>query len=146
MNVSLSCPGVSRGKTGNRRPRSAPGMTLLELTVVILVLLSLVFILMIGGRAWKRGADRAMCMINLEQVQKAVRSFANLNNHQAGETVAGLESEVISSGSFIESMPHCPGEGTYSTLGDQIPPIGTVYLSCSLAASEEHEPEDFAGW
>ncbi|MBC7981098.1 MAG: prepilin-type N-terminal cleavage/methylation domain-containing protein, partial [Armatimonadetes bacterium] len=35
------------------------GMTLLELTVVILVLLSLISILFIGARAWKKGSDRA---------------------------------------------------------------------------------------
>ena len=35
------------------------GMTLLELTVVILVLLSLISILFVGARAWKKGSDRA---------------------------------------------------------------------------------------
>ena len=35
--------------------KRAKGMTLLELTVVILVLLSLIYILFIGARAWKKG-------------------------------------------------------------------------------------------
>ena len=39
------------------------GMTLIELTVVILVLLSLISILFVGARAWKRGSDRAGCII-----------------------------------------------------------------------------------
>ena len=49
------------------------GMTLLELTVVILVLLSLISILFIGARAWKKGADRAGCILNIRNVQQAVR-------------------------------------------------------------------------
>ena len=49
------------------------GMTLLELTVVILVLLSLISILFIGARAWKKGSDRAGCIMNIRNVQQAVR-------------------------------------------------------------------------
>ncbi len=46
-------------KLGPNTTRSTKsGMTLLELTVVILVLLSLIGILFIGARAWKRGSDR----------------------------------------------------------------------------------------
>jgi prepilin-type N-terminal cleavage/methylation domain-containing protein len=41
------------------------GMTLLELTIVILVLLTLVSILFIGARAWKKGSDRAANIMNL---------------------------------------------------------------------------------
>jgi len=121
-------------------------MTLLEMTVVILVLLSLIVLLFVGVDGWKRGSDRAMCIVNLEQVQKGVRSFANLHAHDPGESVAGLESEVIGSGKFFEGMPTCPRNGSYVTLGDQVPLIGEPYLSCSLAASDDHEPVDFGGW
>jgi hypothetical protein len=121
-------------------------MTLIEMTVVILVMMSLVVLLFVGAHAWKRGADRAMCIVNLEQVQKGVRSFANLRNHPPGAVVADLESKVIGSGSFFEAMPSCPGGGDYTTLGDQVPNLGELYLSCSLAASDRHEPEDFSGW
>ena len=38
-------------------------MTLLELTVIILVLLSLITILFVGAKAWKRGSDRAACIL-----------------------------------------------------------------------------------
>lgn len=41
----------------------ATAMTLLELTVVIMVLLSLISILFIGARAWKRGSDRTGCIL-----------------------------------------------------------------------------------
>ena len=45
------------------------GMTLLELTVVILVLLSLITILFIGARAWKKGSDRSTNLINLRNLR-----------------------------------------------------------------------------
>ena len=41
------------------------GMTLLELTVVILVLLSLISILFVGARAWKKGSDRSANIMNI---------------------------------------------------------------------------------
>lgn len=69
------------------------GMTLLELTVVILVLLSLISILFIGARAWKRGSDRAANIMILRNTQQAMRSHQNMNNLDVGEafTVADLQ-------------------------------------------------------
>ena len=54
------------------------GMTLLELTVVILVLLSLISILFIGARAWKKGSDRAANILNIRNVQQAVRAHCRM--------------------------------------------------------------------
>ena len=65
-------------------------MTLLELTVVILVLLSLISILFIGARAWKKGSDRAGCILNIRNVQQAVRGYANMNPEKTGITKAVL--------------------------------------------------------
>ena len=139
----------------NRCPRSgrvrpfgawAPGMTLLELSVVILVMLSMVVVLFIGGRAWKRGSDRALCIATMETVQKGVRGYSNLYGYSPGDTVAGFESRVIGLGRFIEKVPTCPGGGNYTMLGDSIPPVGTFYISCSLAVGEQHEPSNPSEW
>jgi hypothetical protein len=132
-----------------RRPGKS-GMTLLEVTVVILVLLGLITILFIGAQAWKRGSDRAICIINIQNVQKGVRSYTNLYGFNAGDNVPGLQSEVIGFGRFVETTPSCPGGGTYAfgqTYGaDTIPPYGTLYMECSLAATNQHEPDDFTDW
>ena len=45
--------------THTQKKAAKSGMTLIELTVVILVLLSLISILFVGARAWKKGSDRA---------------------------------------------------------------------------------------
>ncbi|MBC7980205.1 MAG: type II secretion system protein [Armatimonadetes bacterium] len=125
------------------------GMTLLELTVVIMVLLALISVLFVGAQAWKRGSDRALCIINIQQVQKGVRSFSNLYGHSPGEGVPGLQMRVIGLGKFVESSPSCPSAGSYTygpTFGaDTIPPVGEVYLKCSLATSG-HVPSNVADW
>ncbi|MFM2198474.1 MAG: hypothetical protein RLZZ505_1906 [Verrucomicrobiota bacterium] len=126
------------------------GMTLLELTVVILVLLSLISILFIGAQAWKRGSDKAMCIVQIQNVQKGVRSFSNLYGYSPSQSVAGLQMRVIGLGKFIEETPECPGSGSYSfgvTYGaDTIPPVGELYMSCSLAGPQGHIPSNFSEW
>ena len=121
-------------------------MTLLELTVVILVLLTLIAVLFVGANAWKNGSDRVLCILNLQSVQKGVRSYANLNGRNPGETVPGLQSEVIGLGRFVEVMPECPARGTYSTNGDVIPALGSLYLECSLSGAGDHEPLNAEDW
>ncbi|MGB1128846.1 MAG: prepilin-type N-terminal cleavage/methylation domain-containing protein, partial [Haloferula sp.] len=83
-----------------KNTKRAKGMTLLELTVVILVLLSLISILFIGARAWKKGSDRAGCIMNIRNAQQAVRSYANMYNT---DSIPG--SELVGTGKFLESMP-----------------------------------------
>lgn len=125
-------------------------MTLLELTVVILVLLSLISILFIGARAWKRGSDRALCIMQIQAVQKGVRSYSNLYGFSDGGNAPDLKNKVIGLGSFVEAIPICPGNGTYSfgaTYGvNTIPPIGELYLQCTLATTSEHEPTNHSDW
>jgi len=127
----------------NQRAR---GMTLLELTVVILVMLTLISILFVGANAWKNGSDRVLCILNLQSVQKGVRSYSNLTGRNPGETVPGLQAEVIGFGRFVEVMPACPAQGAYTTTGDVIPPLGSLYLECSLSASGSHEPLNAEDW
>ena len=121
-------------------------MTLIELTVVILVLLSLISILFVGARAWKRGSDRAGCIMNIRNVQQGMRSFQNMNGHSAGEIVPGALSEIIGPGKFVESQPSCPGTGSYSYMDDELPLSGGLYMSCSLTTQEKHIPTEFGDW
>jgi type II secretory pathway pseudopilin PulG len=128
----------------------SPGMTLLELTAVILVLLSLITILFIGAKAWKRGSDRALCIMNIQHIQKGVRSYANMYGFQPGANAPNLKSEIVGMGRFVESTPVCPGGGSY-TFGavhgaDTVPPLGTVYMECTLGVSDEHVPPNTADW
>lgn len=132
-------------------PRRAAlrGMTLLELTVVILVLLSLISILFIGAQAWKRGSDKTLCIMNIQNVQKGVRSYSNLYGYGPGQTVAGLQVRIVGLGKFVEKTPVCPSSGIYTYGGafgaDTIPPVGQLYLGCSLSGSG-HIPSSYGDW
>lgn len=125
------------------------GITLLELTVVILVLLSLISILFIGAMAWKRGSDRTLCIMNIQNVQKGVRSFSNMYGYGPGQSVTGLQMRVIGFGNFVDKTPSCPSSGSYSYGGvggaDTIPEVGELYLNCSLSASG-HVPAKHDDW
>jgi prepilin-type N-terminal cleavage/methylation domain-containing protein len=141
--------------TNTQTMKRKSGMTLLELTVVILVLLSLISILFIGARAWKRGSDRAGCILNQRNYQQAVRSYANMNNLNPTDSLAsgniGLTagtSVIVGPGLFMETEPKCPGSGTYSVAADTtIPDISTVALVCSKAGGTDlHIPQDATGW
>ncbi len=122
------------------------GMTLIELTVVILVLLSLISILFVGARAWKRGSDRAGCIMNIRNVQQGMRSFQNMNGHNPNTTVVGAQAEIIGAGKFVEVQPTCPAAGVYTIGGDNLPDVGFLYMTCSLSGTMDHVPSTFADW
>ena len=63
---------------------SRSGITLIELTVVIVVLLSLIAVVAIGSRAWRRSSDRAACVMNTRNCQVATRSYQNLYGYYFG--------------------------------------------------------------
>ncbi len=83
------------------------GMTLLELTVVILVLLSLISILFIGARAWKKGSDRAANILNIRNVQQAVRGHMNIRGiatpAAAGGGVAAPNAEIVGADKYLNA-------------------------------------------
>jgi len=129
--------------TNTHNMKAKSGMTLLELTVVILVLLSLISILFIGARAWKKGSDRAGCILNIRNVQQAVRGHANMKNMLIGATIASTS--IYGSGGYLNE-PSCPAQGTYAT-GTTIPATGTLFLTCSLsAAPDDHVPASYTDW
>jgi hypothetical protein len=126
------------------------GMSLLELTVVILVLLSLITILFIGAKAWKRGSDRAICIIRIHSVQKGVSSYSNLYGFEPGSMAPDLQNQVIGLGRFVEGTPNCPASAIYSfgaEFGNEtIPPIGVLHMTCELADSAQHRPVEHTDW
>ncbi|MBG7606569.1 MAG: hypothetical protein IZT59_00830 [Verrucomicrobia bacterium] len=138
--------------TPDRRSHSGrmSGMTLLEMTVVILVLLSLISILFVGANAWKKGSDRTLCIMNIRNVQNGIRSFSNLYGYNPGGNVPGLQIRIMGLGKFVEQTPSCPASGAYSygiSFGnDTVPPVGEVYLQCSLSTTANHVPADITAW
>lgn len=140
-------------------PKRKAGMTLLELTVVILVLLSLISILFIGARAWKKGSDRAASILQIRNVQQAVRSYSNMYTWNPGDTPTfsgskTLRTELFGTGKFLEVDPTATGQkhpaGTgYSyviSAPTVIPALNTLYMTVSGTDATEYQPTDTTGW
>ena len=125
------------------------GLTLIEVTLVIAVLLGLISVLFIGVSAYKEGSNRAKCILNISNVQKAVRSYQNLYelSPPVGETAGSALAStlIIGTGKMLETSPSCSSGGSY-TYGSTVPAVGTAYLSCSLASSDQHVPSSLTGW
>ncbi len=121
------------------------GLTLIEVTLVIAVLLGLISVLFIGVSAYKEGSNRSKCILNISNVQKAVRSYQNLYEKAVGDAL--VQATLAGSGKLLETVPTCPSSGTYTWLGT-VPAVGTAYLTCSKAAvaDGDHKPTTTAGW
>jgi type II secretory pathway pseudopilin PulG len=116
------------------------GMTLLELTVVILVLLSLIAILFVGARAWKKGSDRAGNIMNIRNAQQAMRGHANLRNLAQSDTcdeaiVYGAAGDGV--GGYLRK-PTPPNVDITSYVGaGTVPAIGTLWLTAGYQNTGE---------
>lgn len=139
--------------TPKSQVRRKPGMTLLELTVVILVLLSLIAILFVGARAWKRGSDRSANILNIRNVQQAVRGHENM--YQLAEAAVLLNARIV--GDLPENylrVPTPPGDiaGTAYTYLDAVPAQGVLYITNHFDhavygfATPTGPDRDFADW
>lgn len=128
--------------------------------MVIAVLLSLTSILFVGARAWKNGADRTGCILNMRTVQTAVRSYQNMYGYSAGGMpyAEGGTQDIavhmhtkgyISDQQFsaIQGGEPCEGGGTYErTHPDVFPPVGQLYIACTLSAAKDHALEAGLEW
>lgn len=115
-----------------RRPRSA-GVTLIEISLIIALLMGLLAVIFLGIGSYKKGSDRATCRMQLAAAQKAVRSQANLQNLAIGATFP--TSEAFGPGKALENEPSCPSGGIY-TWTESIPLVGSSYGSCDFADAD----------
>ncbi len=104
-------------KTNTLNQKRNAGMTLLELTVVILVLLSLISILFVGARAWKKGSDRAANIMNLRNTQQAMRGEENMK-----QLVAGTDPFLQANLETYMKFPANIGTAVTYTAGTKITP------------------------
>jgi len=104
------------------------GMTLLELTVVILVLLSLISILFIGARAWKKGSDRSANILNVRNIQQAVRGLQNTKEKSATDIV--VMAEIFGTGAYlVQPIPPKASGVTAYTFGTTFGAPGLIFTT-----------------
>jgi Domain of unknown function (DUF4190) len=107
--------------------------------LAVILLLTAISVLFIGARAWKKGSDRAACIMNIRNVQQAVRGHQNINSLDVG-TPLDLN-DIFGPDGYLE-QPVCPLGGTY-TFSNSIPAVGTVICKCSHA---DHVPTGTSTW
>src|SRR6187402_3020301 len=112
----------------NRRLRPS-GMTLIEISLVIALLLGLIAVVFLGIGSYRKGSDKAKCKMQLAAAQKAVRSQANFQNLDTGSVFA--TTDAFGAGKALENEPTCPSGGAYTWTGT-IPNIGVAYGACDF--------------
>lgn len=94
--------------------------------------------LFVGARAWKKGSDRAACIMTQRNIQQVVRAHQAENGLQPG---APLNIQSLLSGITTT----CPAGGTI-TLSETVPPTGVLVGQCSHADDLGHVYEDHSTW
>jgi type II secretory pathway pseudopilin PulG len=118
------------GRSSRLRPA---GMTLIEVSLVIALLLGLIAVIFLGIGSYRKGSDKAKCKMQLAAAQKAVRSQANFQNLNLGATFA--TTDAFGAGKALENEPICPSGGTYTWIGS-IPAVGVSYGTCNFTDAD----------
>lgn len=111
------------------------GVTLIELTVVIAIILVLISVLFVGANYYRTNANTAACIVNITNMHKAGRSVQNITN--AAPTAL---TDFIGTGLPITATPACPASGTYA-FGSAA--VGSSLVTCNVTG---HAPANTAGW
>ena len=100
----------------NKNIRKTPqGVTLIELSVVIAVILTLLSVLFVGATYYKDAADKAACTISQNAIAKASDAYINLEEPDAAAITAMTFSTLTASGGPLQdSTPLCPTGGAYT--------------------------------
>lgn len=129
-------------KTSKKETKT--GMTLIELTVVILVILSLISLLFVGFYTWKKGADWSKCTnLNIRGVQKAVRDWQTKEGLKPGDLI--VWDEIFGEGKYFKERPKCPSEAHYY-YESMIPEEGELVIHCQHKGDPEHVPITHDDW
>ncbi|MGJ8671671.1 type II secretion system protein [Rubritalea sp.] len=120
-------------------PKHPKGVTLIELTVVISMVLTLLSGLFVGASYYRDSASQAACIAQISQIQKGIRSYQNLESLNYGDAI--IEADVIGSNKAIGAIHECPLGGNYILL-NVIPNPGTPFARCETYGSspQEHFP------
>jgi len=95
----------------NKNIRKSPaGVTLIELSVVIAVILVLISVLFIGASYYRTSANEAACAINRSSIQKAADSYMNISGAATTDTIKGLITG--DTGPMSSGLPADPGTDT----------------------------------
>ena len=91
----------------------------------------------------KTDGARATCIMNIRNVQQAMRSYQGMKNLGVGHKKGFSKWSIVGPGNFIGVEPVCPVGGTYWWAEDRIPAVGELMLHCSC---RDHVPTSYSDW
>ncbi len=115
---------------------SARAGTILRCVGLVVLILSII----LGAKVWKDGSDRASCILNIRNVQQAVRADFGMNSKNYSDLINW--SEIFGPGGFFDQEVVCPGGGIY-TFSKVYPEVGKLACTCSHA---DHVPPAHSDW
>ncbi|MEO1857507.1 MAG: type II secretion system protein [Rubritalea sp.] len=90
--------------------KSPKGVTLIELSVVIAVILVLISVLFIGAGYYRDSSNNAACQITQSSIRKAAESYLNVNTQEV--TALSGVSDIVGEGLPFATAPECPTKGS----------------------------------
>jgi hypothetical protein len=85
--------------------------------MAIALALSLIIAAVVFGYFWKRGKDRAQCLLNLRNIDQALCAMTGMDNIGPGQQIPGGVHSLIRRWNIL-IMPICPSGGTYSFVSE----------------------------
>jgi hypothetical protein len=121
-----------------------PGLSHLEVVVLLLIGCCIIGMLFVATVVWKRESDKSANIMNLRNCQQAMRGHEGMNNLQTGKPFT--KADLVTYMPFPKDVN---AEVTY-TPGDKITPQGTLWLRVSppgdLGGTYGPDPHQIADW
>ena len=95
----------------------------------------------------KRKADRAACILNIRNIQQAVRAHHGMTDQRVGNVIDWSEifTSVGGPDKFL-MKPQCPHDGSEYILIETYPDVGIPIATCPHCDTLNHRPDDTTGW
>ncbi|HEX7262152.1 MAG TPA: hypothetical protein VF258_10085 [Luteolibacter sp.] len=93
----------------------------------------------VGAKEWKKGSDRAGCILNIRNVQQTIRGYQGVQNLGLGSPIQW--DMIIGENGYMNVRPTCAGN-TY-TFTETVPDLGKLACTCS---DPTHVPPDHKDW
>lgn len=106
-----------------------PGLTVVEMLLVILIIGILVVIAIPNFISARENAKLRACVENMKMIESAVEQYA-IHYHLPGDASPPTLDELYLGG-YFKRIPQCPSGGTYSIEGD----INSYIIQCDVHGS-----------
>ena len=119
-----------------------------QIATIIIIVIALVLGAFTYMHRKKREADRKACILNISNIQLAVRSYQGMNENDIPLDGKIDWSEVFSSPTsekYLEE-PTCPYDGSRYILQSTHPQVGVPVAECPHCDSLNHRPKNITGW